>query len=307
MTSAAPAGSRASLGQIWTGLLLVYLVWGSTYLGIAILIETAPPLLGSGSRLLLAALVLACVIAVRRGPRALVITRRELAASALVGFLLLGMGIGGVTLAETEIPSGLAALIVASMPLWVVVFRRISGQRPHRSTIAGVVIGFLGLVVLVVPGDWSGAQLRGVAIVVLGTFCWAFGAFLSPSLPLPKDAFVLTVWEMVAGATVLMAVGLIRGERVAWSLISGRSATAWLYLALVGSLVGFTAFVWLVGHAPLSLVSTYAYVNPVVAVALGALILSEPVAGWTLVGGSIVIAGVVLVVRGERTAPPTPR
>ena len=304
--AAGPAYQEASPGQVWTGLITVYLVWGSTYLGIAILIETFPPLIGSGSRLLLAAVVLGAILMIRRGPRALAVSRRELASAGLIGFLLLGMGIGGVTLSEANIPSGLAALIVASMPLWVVVFRRLSGQRPHRSTVLGVAIGFVGLVVLVLPGGWTGGtELRSVGIVLLGTFCWAYGSFLSPSLPLPRDAFVLTVWEMASGAAVLMLAGLARGEVVEWSAISGRSMVAWLYLGLVGSLVGFTAFVWSVGHAPLSLVSTYAYVNPVVAVALGALVLSEPVTGWTLVGGGIVVAGVVLVMRGERLTPPS--
>ena len=285
--------------------MIVYLVWGSTYLGIAILIETLPPLSGSGSRLILAALVLASIIAVRQGRSALAVTRRQFAAGALLGFLLLTMGIGGVTLSEAEIPSGLAALIVASMPLWVVVFRRISGEHPHRATVLGVTIGFVGLAVLVVPGGWAGgAQLRAVGIVMVGTFCWAFGSFISPRLPLPRNAFVVAIIEMLCGGTILVIAGLVRGERIDWSLVSGRSMAAWLYLALVGSLVGFTAFVWLVGRAPLSLVSTYAYVNPVVAVVLGALVLSEPVTGWTLLGGAIVVTGVVLVVRGERASPP---
>jgi drug/metabolite transporter (DMT)-like permease len=290
---------------VWTGLVTLYLVWGSTYLGIAILIESVPPLVGSGSRLALAAIVLAIVLMLRRGPRALAVSRRELASAALVGFLLLGMGIGGVTLSEAHLPSGLTALLVASMPLYVVVFRRLAGQRPHRSTALGVGIGLLGLVVLVLPGGFTGgAELTSVLVVALGTLCWAFGSFLAPSLPVPTDAFVLTVWEMASGAAVLVGAGLARGERIDWSLVSGRSVAAWLYLGLVGSLVGFTAFVWCVGHAPLSLVSTYAYVNPVVAVILGALVLSEPVTRWTVLGGGIVVAGVVLVVRGERLAPP---
>ena len=300
-----PAGTaRASSGQIWTGLVIVYLVWGSTYLGIAILIETLPPLTGSGSRLILAAVVLAAIIAVRQGWAALTVTRRQFAAAGLLGFLLLTMGIGGVTLSEAEIPSGLAALIVASMPLWVVVFRRISGEHPHRATILGVTIGFVGLAVLVVPAGWAGAELRAVGIVLLGTFCWAFGSFISPRMPLPRNAFVVAIIEMLCGGTILVIAGLVRGETVDWSLVSGRSIAAWLYLGLVGSLVGFTAFVWLVGRAPLSLVSTYAYVNPVVAVVLGALVLSEPVTTWTVLGGGIVVTGVVLVVRGERAAPP---
>ncbi len=139
---------------------------------------------------------------------------------------------------------------------------------------------------------------------MVGTFCWAFGSFISPRLPLPRNAFVVAIIEMLCGGTILVLAGLARGESVDWSLVSERSIVAWLYLGLVGSLVGFTAFVWLVGRAPLSLVSTYAYVNPVVAVVLGALILSEPVTRWTVIGGGIVVAGVVLVVRGERAAPP---
>lgn len=296
----------AGSAEVWSALTVVYIVWGSTYLAIAILIETMPPLLGMGTRFFLAAAVLAAILAAQRGIGVLRVTRREVAASLLVGFLLLGMGLGGVTLAEEHIPSGLAALLVAAMPLWVVVLRRVAGQSLHRSTVLGVVIGFLGICVLVLPGGWTGdAQLRAVLIVLAGSFCWALGSFLSPSLPLPRDAFVLTVWEMLCGGFVLCVLGLVHGESVEWSTFSGRSMAAWLYLALIGSLVGFTAFVWLVGHAPLSLVSTYAYVNPVVAVILGALVLSESVTRWTVIGGAVVVAGVALVVRGERPPAPT--
>jgi drug/metabolite transporter (DMT)-like permease len=304
MTATTSRPATAGTGQVWTALATVYLVWGSTYLGIAVLIETMPPLLGMGTRFFLASAVLATVLVVRHGPSVLRITPRELTSTFLLGFLLLGMGLGGVTLAEAHLPSGLVALLVAAMPLWVVVFRRVAGQHLHGSTVLGVLVGFAGICVLVLPGGWTGsAQLRAVVIVLVGSFCWALGTFLSPSLRVPSNAFVLTVWEMLCGGVVLSLLGALRGEAVDPAAWSGRSLAAWFYLGLIGSAVGFTAFVWLLAHAPVSLVSTYAYVNPVVAVALGALVLSEPVTRWTLLGGAVVLAGVALVVRGERPPP----
>ncbi len=297
---------EARAAQVWTALSIVYVVWGSTYLAIAILIESMPPLLGMGGRFVTAGLLLTAFVMVRRGSASLRVTPRQLAATAGVAFLLLGMGLGGVTLAEASIPSGLAALLVASMPLWVVVLRRLAGERPSTATVLGVGVGFAGIAVLVLPGGWtSGAQLKAIGIVVLGTFCWALGSFLSSHLPLPDDALVLTCYEMLCGGAILLLGGLVRRESVDWSTFTGRSMGAWVYLVLIGSLVGFTAFVWLIGHAPLSLASTYAYVNPVVAVVLGAFILSEPVTRWTVLGGGVVVLGVALVVRGERPATAT--
>ncbi len=297
----------ASTGHVWTALSVVYVVWGSTYLGIAVLIESMPPLTSMGARFLTAGALLSAFVAVRRGRQALRITTRQLAATSLIAFLLLGMGLGGVTLAEAYIPSGLAALLVAAMPLWVVVIRRLAGDHPARSTIAGVVVGFAGITVLVLPGGFTGgAELAAVGIVLLGTVCWALGSFLSPKLALPRNALVLTCYEMICGGLILVFGGLLRGETIDASAFTQRSMAAWMYLVFVGSLVGFTAFVWLIGHAPLSLASTYAYVNPIVAVLLGAAILSEPVTRWTVFGGAIVVTGVMLVVRGERPPTPTP-
>ncbi len=292
---------RASTGQVWTALSIVYVVWGSTYLGIAILIESMPPLLAMGSRFLAAGLLMAGYLLVRNGFGVLRITRRELLATSLIAFLLLGIGLGGVTLAEARIPSGLAAMLVAATPLWVVILRRASGERPSSSTVTGVLVGFAGLAVLVLPGGWTGsAQLVAVGIVLVGTFCWALGTFLTGRLPLPRDARVLTCYEMLCGSVILTVLGVLHGEDVGWGTYSARSIGAWFYLVLIGSLVGFTAFVWVIGHAPISLASTYAYVNPVVAVLLGVLILSEPLTRWTVLGGTVVVAGVALVVRGER-------
>jgi drug/metabolite transporter (DMT)-like permease len=292
---------RSSTGQIWTALSIVYVVWGSTYLGIAILIESMPPLLAMGSRFLAAGSLMAGYLMVRSGFSVLRITRRELLATSLVAFLLLGIGLGGVTLAEAHIPSGLAAMLVAATPLWVVILRRVSGERPSGPTVAGVLVGFAGLAVLVLPGGWTGgAQLVTVGIVMVGTFCWALGTFLSGRLPLPRDARVLTCYEMLCGSVILTVLGALHGEHIGWGTYTARSIGAWFYLVLIGSLVGFTAFVWVIGHAPISLASTYAYVNPVVAVLLGVLILSEPLTRWTVLGGGVVVVGVSLVVRGER-------
>ncbi len=295
------AVQRSSSVQVWTALSIVYVVWGSTYLGIAVLIESMPPLLAMGGRFLAAGLLMAGYLVIRRGFGVLRIERRQLAATALVAFLLLGMGLGGVTLAEARIPSGLAAMLVAATPLWVVILRRVSGEYPSSATIAGVLVGFAGLAILVLPGGWTGgAQLVAIGIVMVGTFCWALGTFLSSRLPLPGDALVLTCYEMLCGFVILTILGIVHGEHIDPSAYTARSIGAWFYLVLIGSLVGFTAFVWVIGHAPISLASTYAYVNPVVAVFLGVLILSEPLTHWTVLGGAVVVAGVALVVRGER-------
>jgi drug/metabolite transporter (DMT)-like permease len=315
--AAPPTAPRSAL--VWAALAIVYVVWGSTYLGIRVTVETLPPLVSAGARFAVAALVLAAVVVVRRGAGALRISGRQLASTALVGVLLLTGGNGLVVLAESgppgrAVPSGIAALLVATVPLIVVLLRTATGDRPRLTTVAGVVVGFGGLVVLVVPtGGGRTVPVGGALVVVAAATAWSAGSFLSPRLPMPKDPFVATVYEMVAGAAVLAVLGAARGELRGFDPagVSARSWVALLYLTVAGSLVAFTAYVWLLQHAPISLVATYAYVNPVVAVALGALLVNEAVTGRVLLGGAVIVVGVALVVSIERPRPrgagPRPR
>ncbi len=304
--------STARAGQFgataWTALGLVYVVWGSTYLGIRIMDRTAPPFLAAATRFLIAALLLGVFFALRRGPGSLRITRRQLASCALVGLLLLVGGNGLVVLAETEVPSGLTALLVAAVPLWVAVLRAVSGDRPRRTTVLGVLIGFAGLVVLSVPGITGSVRLGGLLLVMVAALLWSLGSFASARLPMPADPFVASGYEMLAGGIGDLLLGFARGEqhRVHLASVGLESWLALGYLVVFGSVVAFSAYAWLLQNAPLSLVSTYAYVNPVVAVALGWLVLAEPVSWPIAVGGGIVVAGVCVVVSTERRRQPEP-
>ena len=296
----------ASPLAVWSALSVVYVVWGSTYLAIAVAVESMPPLVALGTRFLTACAVLGLVLVLRRGPRALAVPWPELRGAVIVGVLLLGVGMGVLTLAEQHVPSGVAALIVAIMPLWVVILRAVTGDRPPLVTWLGVAVGIAGVVVLVGPGaSGSGSDQRLFwSLAMLGsTACWAFGSFLQPKIATPRDPLVLSFYEMLTGGVALLVVGLLRGEHVSdMANATARSWWGWGYLVVVGSLFAYTAFVWLVGHAPLSLVSTYAYVNPVVAVLLGWWILGEPITVGLLLGGAVVVVGVMLVVSAERTA-----
>jgi drug/metabolite transporter (DMT)-like permease len=314
--TARPAAPTAV--AVWTALITVYLVWGSTYLAIRVVVDTAPPLLAMGARFLAAGLLLAAFLLLRRGRSALRVTRRQLGGAALVGVLLLLCGNGGVAVAEQTVPSGIAALLVAATPLWLVVLRRLARDRIARLTLVGTLVGFVGIAVLVLPGgltspDGSPVRAWGLVVVVVAAACWALGSFLSSRIPMPGDAFVATTWEMLAGGVGLLLSGSVSGELADLDLgaVSG-AAWAWLaYLVLVGSLVAFSAYVWLLAHAPISLTATYAYVNPVVAVLLGALVLGEPITAAVVAGGAVVVLGVGLVVTSERPGrrgtPPEPQ
>ncbi|MBM0235316.1 EamA family transporter [Micromonospora sp. STR1_7] len=309
-SAAGPAGRRASTPAtlIWTALIVVYLLWGSTYLGIRIAVETLPPLTSAVLRFAAAGLVLAVVLRLRRGPGALRVDRRQLASAAFVGVLLLAGGNGLVVLAESgppgvAVPSGIAALLVATVPLLVVLLRSGTGDRPPVWTLVGVTVGFIGLVLLVLPaGSTSVVPLVGALTVVAAAASWSVGSFLSGRIRMPADPFVATVYEMLAGALVLAVVAAGRGELRDFhpAAVSTRSWLALGYLMVAGSVVAFSAYVWLLHNAPISLVSTYAYVNPAVAVALGALLVAEPITAQTLVGGAVIVAGVALVVSTER-------
>ncbi|GAA2216949.1 drug/metabolite exporter YedA [Micromonospora olivasterospora] len=291
----------------------MYVLWGSTYLAIQVAVESLPALASAGLRFAAAAAVLGLVLRVRRGPGALRVDRRQLASAALVGVLLLAGGNGLVVLAEsgppgTAVPSGVAALLVAIVPLLVVLLRAATGDRPRFWTFAGVSVGFLGLVLLVLPPGGSAAvPLVGALTVVAGAACWSVGSLLSGRLRMPADPFVATVYEMIAGAAALTVLAACRGELRNFdpAAVTGRSWLALAYLMVAGSLIAFTAYVWLLHHAPISLVATYAYVNPAVAVALGALLAAEPVTAQVLLGGAVIVTGVALVVSTERPGRPT--
>ncbi|GGO12440.1 drug/metabolite exporter YedA [Microbispora rosea subsp. aerata] len=291
--------------RVWLALAAVYVVWGSTYFGIAIAIRTLPPMMSSGLRFVAAALVLGAVLLVRAVP--LRMRAREFAGAALVGLLLLAGGNGMVAVAEQHISSGLAALLVASTPLWLIVLRVVFRDRPHALTLVGVLVGFAGVALLSLGGDGASGSGAGITVVLLGSLSWAVGSFISPRISMPSNPFVASTVEMAVGGTALLIMGAVQGERLHLDAVSWESWAAVAYLVLFGSLVGFTSYIWLLGHAPISLVSTYAYVNPVVAVILGAAFLAEPVTAAMLVAGALIVVGVALVVSTERRGKaPTP-
>ena len=278
--------------KVWIALATVYVIWGSTYLAIAIAVEDLPPLLAVSTRFVVAGALLAGWLAWRRRP-ALRITRRELGAAAIVGVLLPGAN-AVLFFAERDVPTGLASLIIASVPLWVVLLRLLAKERLSRSAVLGVLAGFLGVAVLLRPS--GGATAVGLALCVVSSLMWAAGSFLSSRLPLPRDPIAATTYEMLCGGLAMLPLGLVA---VGDLHPSGRSTAAWVYLVIFGSLVAYTAYVWLLAHAPLGTVATYAYVNPVVAIALGFLFRDEKLSPQILLGAAIVVASVAAVVRRE--------
>jgi drug/metabolite transporter (DMT)-like permease len=307
--STAPRGTPpAGSATVWAALVVVYIVWGSTYLGIRVVVtQGLPPLVSMGLRFVVAGVLLAAVLAVRGGARRLRVGVRELASCTVVGLLLLLGGNGLVAIAEQDVPSALAALLVATTPLWLVGFRIVAGDRPRGMTLAGTATGFAGVAVLARPGGTDGVPLGATLLVVAATFLWATGSFATGHMTMPKDPFVAAVWQMLVAGTAMAAVGAATGELpvLAATLRDGVSLAgvgAWLYLVLAGSLLAYTAYYWLLRNAPISLVATYAYVNPVVAVLLGWALLSEPVTATVVLGGGLAVLGVLLVVSTERRA-----
>ena len=301
-----------SVLRMWAALLIVYLVWGSTYLAIRVVVQGGlPPLLGMGIRFLLAAPLLAGFVALRGGLGRLRITRRELLAAAAVGTLLVAMGNGMVAVAEQTVPSGLAALLIASVPLLLVTLRLTRRDMPRPLVWLGVIIGFIGVAFLGLQGGGMAEVKRwGVLLTLLAATCWGIGSFYSRSWGVPTDSLVATVYEMALGGSVAVALGLARGEGIPRQ-VGALAASTWVafgYLVVVGSMIAYTAYAWLLQNAPISLTSTYAYVNPAVAVVLGAVILSEPVTAVIVIGGGLAILGVALVVTAEppRTVKPEP-
>ncbi len=295
--------------KVWTALGLVYVFWGSTYLAIRFAVDGNPPLLTAGVRSLVAGLLIALYVVARRGRTAFRATRSQWVWSAVIGVLLLTGGNGGVTLAEdSDLPSGLAALLVAGVPLFVVVLRVLSGDRPRPRTLLGVAIGFVGLAVLLLPGSRPGGVSLGPALLVVGaSLLWSLGSFQASRVSLPADPLVTTVYQMLGGAAGLLVAGALSGERAPQEFHVG-AFVALVYLIVFGSVVAFTAYSWLLGVAPVSQVATYAYVNPIVAVALGAAVVGEEITTTNVAGGLITVLAVFIVVseEGRRRSMPLP-
>lgn len=292
----------------WLSLWTVYLIWGSTYFAIAYVIESMPPLLAMGIRFLIAGILLALIISLRQGPSELKIPRAELRSSLLMGFLLLGFGIGTVSIAQAYVPSGIVALIIAALPLWIAIFRTVSGERLVKISWLGLVIGFAGVALLLKPGSITPVSeiensklFLFMLLVLLGNIGWALGTFLAPRFPLPKNTLVFTAYEMLAGGISLTLAGFVKGESISDFLDATTWSWLWfIYLIIFGSIAAYTAYLWLVANAPVSLTATYAYVNPIIAVALGAIFLDELITSAYAIGGLIILVGVVLVVSVER-------
>ena len=263
-----------------------------------------------GARFFIASIILALAISAKRGLGELKLTKHQVLPTFSVGGTMMATGIGCVALAERYVPSGVVALLIAAMPLWIAIFRAIDGDRPKFLGGLGVLVGFAGVAFLLKPGSLAlpdgvskATMLLWVSVVMFGNLVWAIGTFISPRLDLPKNYLVLTSYQMFAGGTIMLIMGFITGEDFHQFIhATGRSWLGWAYLATIGSFVAYSAYVWLVAHAPVSLTSTYAYVNPVIAIILGALIQKEPLTGIMVFGAAIVIAGVVLVVSSETLA-----
>jgi drug/metabolite transporter (DMT)-like permease len=283
--------------RVWTALVTVYLVWGSTYLGIYYAGRTIPPLFAASTRFITAGLLMTGIVLARGGT--LRASRRALGTCVLVGILLPGAN-SVLFFAERNVPTGLASLLIASVPLWVAVLR-LTRERLPWQVLAGVGIGFAGVAVLAQPS--GGAKWWGVALCFLSATMWATGSFFSARLEMPADPFAATALEMLVGGFVMLPFSLFTIHHFS---PSGGSIAGWIYLVIMGSIVGYTAYVWLLANAPLGMVSTYAYVNPIVAITLGVIFRGEHLSWRLAIGAVIVVAAVALVVRREPADAPAP-
>jgi drug/metabolite transporter (DMT)-like permease len=293
--------------KVAIGLGIMYVAWGTTYIAIAFTIETMPPLLSMSFRFVAASLALFVFIGLRNGWASLRLTRNEFASAIFLGVLMLGVGLGTMALAEKVVPIGVASLIVAAMPIWTALFRTLDKDRPKLSSLLGITAGLVGIVIIMLPGQTiarPGSDGQNVTlwmfIILFGNLCWSLGSFISPRMETPSNPLILSTYEMAGAAGALFIAGMINRESISDFMdASARSWGGWIYLVTVGSLIGYTVYTWLLENAPITLVSTYAYVNPVVAVALGSVIFSEALTANILVGGFIVIVSVAVVVAVE--------
>ena len=293
--------------KIWIALITLYIVWGSTYFGIKVAIETIPPFFHAGIRFLISGIIL---VIWQRAVGSAMPTRKQWIATFIIGNLLLLGGNGLVAWAEQTIPSGIAALFIGSVPMFLVILEafRPKGIKPNWQTILGLLIGFAGIFILVGPAELSGGKMNLKPLGVIALLCaclfWAIGSIYSKSADLPKSSLMTTGAEMLMGSIGLFLISLLTGELNGWipAEVSTRSLVGLVYLITVGSIIGFGSYIWLLQNAPISLVATYAYVNPIVAVMLGYFFGNEILEPRIWLATGIIIGAVVFI--NNRSKPP---
>lgn len=303
MATVAKRAGEVSRAEVVAAFAAVYVVWGSTYLAIRLAIATIPPFLMAGTRFLVSGAALYAWMRLRGEPRP---TAANWRGTAVIGAFLLVGGNGGVAWAEQRVPSGLAALLVATVPLWMVLLEWVrGGTRPAARVWAGLATGFLGLGILVGPADLLGGRAAdpvGAGALVLASVLWAIGSVYSRRASLPASPFLATGMEMLAGGTLLVLAGTLAGEwgRFDPGAVTRASALGLAYLIVFGSGLGFTAYIWLLKHVEVARVSTYAYVNPVVAVFLGWAFAGESVSARTGLAAATIVAAVMFITGAGR-------
>lgn len=293
--------------KLWIALLSLYIVWGSTYLGIRFAVETIPPFLHASLRFLISGAILYIW---RRAAGDPAPSLSNWKSTAIVGTALLLGGNGFVAWAEQTVPSGIAALMITTSPFWLVLFEalRAGGTKPTWQAILGLILGFMGVFILVGPAEITGVEggfdTFGIILLLLAPLFWSMGSIYARGADMPNSTLLSTGMQMLTGAVALFLVSLVKGEFNGFSfgLVSTRSWLALAYLITFGSLIGFVSYGWLLHNAPVSMLSTYAYVNPVVAVLLGNWLADEPLNGRILIAAAIIIGSVVLI-NSARHAP----
>ncbi len=297
--------------RVGVPLVTIWLVWGSTFLGTSIMVQTFPPLLGAGSRYLIAGvlLILGLVVARRSTLR---ITRRQLRSAITMGLGIIGIWGACTALSQRVLPSGIAAIIAASIPLWVIVFRAFTKDHPTRLTLVGVIAGLVGLVLVVLPGGIAPVHETSIGAVALwslamlvASISWAYFSWRSQGYDVAAHSLTTTSIELVAAGVAIMIAGALTDESIDPSRLSTSSIIAWVGL-IAASIVGYGAFTYLLSTAPISLVSTYAYVNPIVAVILGSIVLQEAITRSIIIGVVVVVGAVALCVTGEQRTRRSP-
>lgn len=289
--------SNASAISIAVSLGIIYFVWASTYVGIAFMVEEIPPHTGSGFRFVTAGLLISTLILLTKGPKHLFVDKKQVRNAMFIGFILIGLATPLIAVASQYIGSGLIALLVAMTPVCVAILRFIFGDKPNWKTVLGISIGIIGVAILVRPTPGQGWY---TLIPIASTVLWAIGSFWAQKIELPKSALTTAAWQTLFGGTCAIGVGFLRGEETLL-FFQARELETWVaffYISIMGA-IAYSAYAFLLDNAPISLVATYAFVNPVVAVFLGAVLRNELITFTILTGGFIVVLGIALTVLGE--------